>query len=107
MTQDFVGHNPLKRLPHPPYSHDISPSDCYLFGKVKSALIGREIPDKIDLLEAITEILNRISGAEFQRIFRSWIERVEKGIGARGDYFPQQIFSLSLFHSGSTPLWLV
>jgi hypothetical protein len=48
MTQKFFGHNLLKRLPHPLYSLDISPWDFYLFGKVKSVLIGREIPGEID-----------------------------------------------------------
>jgi hypothetical protein len=88
MTQDFFGHNPLKRLPHPPHSRDISASDCSLFGKGKSALIRREIPDEIDLLEAAPEILNSISGSELQRVFRSWIERVENVIDAGRDYLP-------------------
>jgi hypothetical protein len=51
--------------------------DFYLFGKVKSAPIGRKIPDEIDFLEAVTETLNSISGAELQCVFRSWIEDVE------------------------------
>jgi hypothetical protein len=56
MTQNFSGYNPLKALSHSPYSLDISPFDFYLFGKVNCALIGQEIPDEIDLLEAVTEI---------------------------------------------------
>jgi hypothetical protein len=35
-----------------------------VFGKVKSALIGREIPDEIDPCQAITEILNGISDVD-------------------------------------------
>jgi hypothetical protein len=49
-----------------------SPSDFYLFGKVQSALIGRGILDKIDLLEAVSEILNSISDVELQLVFGSW-----------------------------------
>jgi hypothetical protein len=56
MTQNLFGHNPLKRFRQPFYSLDISPSNCYLFGKVKGALMGRAIPDKINLCEAATEI---------------------------------------------------
>jgi hypothetical protein len=72
VTQHFFGHNWLKRLPHPPSSHDISPSDfCfYLFGKAKNALIGREISDEIDLPEVVTEILSAISHDELQAAFR-------------------------------------
>jgi hypothetical protein len=69
MTQNFFGHNPLKRLQHPPYFHDISPSDFYPFEKVKSVLIGREIPDHIDFLEGIIEILNDILSVELQCVF--------------------------------------
>jgi hypothetical protein len=61
---NFFGQNPLKRLLHPPYPLDISPSDFYLFGKIKGELIGWEILDDIDFLEAVTEILNGISDAE-------------------------------------------
>jgi hypothetical protein len=73
-------------FPHPLYSPDISPTDLYLFEKVKSALIGRENPDEADLLEAVTEILNGISDAELQRILRSWTESVESVIEAGGDH---------------------
>jgi hypothetical protein len=56
MTRNFFGHSPLKRLPHPPCSLDISPSNFSLFGKVKSTLIGRAIRDEIDFLEALAAI---------------------------------------------------
>jgi hypothetical protein len=48
-------------------------------------LIGWEIPDEIDLLEAITEILNGISDAELQHVFWSWIKPVERVIDTKKD----------------------
>jgi histone-lysine N-methyltransferase SETMAR len=69
MTRNLFEHNPLKRLLHPPSSPDISPSDFYLFKKVKGVLIGQAIPDEISLLDAVTEIVNRISTDELQRVF--------------------------------------
>jgi hypothetical protein len=89
MAQNFFVHNPLKRLLHPSYSPDIPPSDFDLFRKVERALIGREIPDEIDFLEAVSESLNGISDAELQRVFRNWIERLEKVIDAGGDYLTE------------------
>jgi transposase len=86
MTRNFFEHNPLKKLPHPPYSPDISPSDFYLFGKVKRALVGQEIPDEVSLLHAVAEILNGISTDELQRVFRSWIERVQNVITTERGY---------------------
>jgi sulfate adenylyltransferase subunit 1 (EFTu-like GTPase family) len=50
------------------------PSDFCLFGKGKSTLIGPEIPDETAIIEAAIEILNRISDAELERVFRSWIK---------------------------------
>jgi hypothetical protein len=76
---------PAEETAHPLYSPNISPSDFYLFGTVKSALMRREIPDEIVLLEAVTEILNGISDAELQRVFQDWIELVERAIGAVGN----------------------
>jgi hypothetical protein len=40
-----------------------------MFEKAKTALIGREIPDEIDLLEAVIETLNGISDTELQCVF--------------------------------------
>jgi hypothetical protein len=51
MTQNYFGHNPLKILPHPPYSPGLSPSDFYQLKKGKSVLIRPEIPNETGLLE--------------------------------------------------------
>jgi hypothetical protein len=37
----------------------------------------------------VTEILNGISDAELQLVFRNWTERVEKVIDAGGDYLTE------------------
>jgi hypothetical protein len=102
-----VRNSPLKKLLHPPYSLDISPSHFYLFGKVESALIGRPIPDEIGLLDAVAEILHGISNVELQRVFRSWINPVERVTEAGGNCLIWEIFSSSLSHSRPTPLWPV
>jgi hypothetical protein len=107
MIQDFFGRKPLKRLSYPLYFPNISPLNFDLFGKIKSALIGREIPDESDLLEAVTEILNGISYAELYRVFRSWIEHVERVIEAGGDYLTSSLCSSSLSHSQLTPFWRI
>jgi histone-lysine N-methyltransferase SETMAR len=80
----------LNRLPHPPYSPKISPPDFSLFAKVKGTPIGQDIPDEISLLDAVTEILNRVSTDDLQHIFRSWIERVENAITAEGALHPSE-----------------
>jgi hypothetical protein len=51
--------------------------------------MGREVPDEIDLLQAATEILNGISDAELQGVYRSEIERVERVINVGADYLTE------------------
>jgi hypothetical protein len=64
--------------------------DFSLFEKVKGTLIKQEIPDEINLLDAVTEILNGISTGELQCVFRSWIERVESATTAEGTMDPSK-----------------
>jgi hypothetical protein len=54
----------------------------YLFGKVKGVLVRQAISNEINIHEAVTEILNGTSDAGLQRVFPSWIERVERVIDA-------------------------
>jgi hypothetical protein len=84
VTQSLFEPSPLKRLPQPLYSRDISPSDFYLFGKVKNAVIEQEIADEIGFLEIVTDILDGISDDELQAVFCSWIEHVQCVIDANG-----------------------
>jgi hypothetical protein len=56
-------------------------------------LIGQEILDEIGLFEAGSDILNTISPAELQRVFRSWIDRIERVIATEGDDIGQQMFA--------------
>jgi hypothetical protein len=90
MTRNFFEHNPLKRFPHPPDSPDISPLDFYLFEKVKGALIGQEISDKIGFFDLVAEMLNGISADQLRRACPSWIERVENLITVEGATHPSK-----------------
>jgi hypothetical protein len=85
-SRNVFEHNPLKKLHYAPYSPDASPSDFYLGEKVKGVLARQVIPDEISFLDVVTEILNGISTDELQRIFRSWIERVENVITTEGGH---------------------
>jgi hypothetical protein len=38
LTLDFMERNAMKRAPPRPYSSDLTPSDCYLFGHVEHLL---------------------------------------------------------------------
>jgi transposase len=38
-----VTHNRWEILPHPPYSPDLAPSDCHVFGRLKEHISGRHV----------------------------------------------------------------
>jgi len=72
--------NKLKRLPHPPYSPDVAPSDFYLFGTVKHRLEGCMGETVEDLKENVSEILSTISEEELMAAFLNWMERLQQVI---------------------------
>jgi hypothetical protein len=92
MIQNFFEYSPLNKLPCSFYFPDISLFDFYLFGKIQSTLIGQEIPDEIDLLEIVIQILDGISNEKLQAIFRNWIEYIQNIIDANGDFISEQTF---------------
>jgi hypothetical protein len=52
--EPFITENHIGSVPRPPYSPDLTPSEFWLFGNVKTSLEPEQ------LLEAITEFLNEI-----------------------------------------------
>jgi histone-lysine N-methyltransferase SETMAR len=61
VAERFLEVNDILRIPHPPYSPDLAPSDFWLFGRIKTALAGAEFDEPEQLLNAITELLNTIA----------------------------------------------
>jgi hypothetical protein len=67
-------------MPHLPYSPDIAPSDCYLFGTVKQRLricVHRSFKE---LQENAHGILSRIGPDELEATMRVWMERLQRVI---------------------------
>jgi hypothetical protein len=99
LTQNFFQYNSLKRLPQPPYSPDISPSDLYRFGKVKNALIGHEIPDEIALLDFLPEMLGGIWGNELQAVFGLYSARISRVDQCRAGVQDIEVTDINIFSS--------
>jgi hypothetical protein len=74
------------RMPQPPYSPDLAPSDFYLFGTVKNRLEQIQASDADDFFEQLTEILNSISPEELERVFAAWIDRIRQVSEGNGEY---------------------
>jgi aromatic ring-opening dioxygenase catalytic subunit (LigB family) len=74
MTENHIG-----RVPHPPYSPDLAPSDFWFFGHVKTLLVGQTFDESKQLLDEITEFLNEIQPPEVVAVFSHWVEKGSMG----------------------------
>jgi transposase len=63
-AEQFITENHIGRVPQPPYGLDLAPSDFWLFDHVKTSLVGQTFDELEQLLEAITEFLNKIQPPE-------------------------------------------
>jgi hypothetical protein len=88
VAERFRIENDLLRVPHPPYSQDIAPSDSWLFGRMKTALAGSRFTEPEALLEGINHFLGSIENSELTAIFHGSVERVRWIIEHNGDYYP-------------------
>ena len=76
----------IERLPHPPYSPDISPNDFFLYGYIKNKLRGNRFASRKELIDAVIEIIENIDESTWISVFDEWIERIEKVIECNGEY---------------------
>ena len=73
----------IETVPHPPYSPDLAPCDFWLFPKLR----GCCYETIEEMKEAVTKVIDRLKQEDFYRAFQKLLERYNKCIAARGDYF--------------------
>ena len=73
----------IKTLPHPPYSPDLAPCDCWLFPKLR----GFCYETIEELKEAVTKVIDTLAQQDFHGAFKKLLERYHKYIAGGGDYF--------------------
>jgi hypothetical protein len=76
----------LTLVPHPAFLPDLAPSDSYLFGKLKMALMGGAFADDDELLQGVTEELNGISREELEAVFEEWLRRLDRCIQQNAEH---------------------
>jgi hypothetical protein len=76
----------MLRMPQPPYSPDLAPSDFYLFPTVKKKLERTQMADEDQFFESLEAILRGIDQEELNRVFQAWVERIRKVSEGNGDY---------------------
>ena len=72
----------IKTVPQGPYSPDIAPCDFWLFPKLTGCRYER-----IEMKEAVTKVIDTLTQEDFHGALQKLLERYNKCIEARGDYF--------------------
>lgn len=87
IVRQCLARNRVSVLNHPPYSPDLAPCDFSLFPKLKLKLKGRFFDDIPTIQSASTQALEAIPQTELEHAFESLLNRCNKCIEARGEYF--------------------
>ena len=94
----------IEPLQHPQYSPDLAICDFFLFPTVKDHLRGRKFESREEQGTAITEALRMVTRDGLQHVFRTWVERWDKCIKAKGSYFEKE---WNLFVSTSNSIYII
>jgi histone-lysine N-methyltransferase SETMAR len=87
LTSDFLSSSTMERLPHPPYSPDISPCDFFLFGYLKHLFAGLTFDTPKKLESYIIQLMKEIPPSTYLKVFNTWIDRLDFIIESEGKYF--------------------
>ena len=83
LVTDYLTKMGIKTVPHPPYSSDVAPCDFWLFPKLRDCRY--ETIEKMK--EAVTKVIDTLTQEDFHEASHKLLERYNKCIAARGDYF--------------------
>ena len=73
----------IKTVRQPPYSPDFARCDIWLFPKLR----GYRYETSEEMKEAVTKVIDTLTQEDFHGAFQKLLERYNKCIAARGDYF--------------------
>jgi hypothetical protein len=86
VSTHYITRHGMKRVPHPPDSPDLIPSDFFLFGSVKRKLMGYRAEGESELLVRMGVIWAEIPRDVLNAVFLEWMDRLQKYIDINGDY---------------------
>ena len=87
IMREFLIHNSIITLPHPPYSPDLAPCDFFLFPKMKLQLKDRHSYRVEEIQWESQNVLGTVPEQDFQHAFQQWQRRWDQCVAAQGDYF--------------------
>ena len=82
-VRDFLATKQITMLEHPAYSPDLTPSDFFLFQKIKEILKGRHFDDIDEIRSNIKAALKATPQNHFQNCFEVWTRRWHRCIAPK------------------------
>ena len=83
LVTDYLSKMGIKTVPQPPYSPDLALCDFCLFPKLR----GYRHETIEEMKEAVMRVIDTLTQEEFHGAFQKLLERYNKCIAAKGDYF--------------------
>ena len=87
LVTDYLTKMGIKTVPQPPSSPDLASYDFWLFPKLKEKLRVCRYETIEEKKEAVTKVIDTLTQEEFHGAFQKLLERYNKCIAAREDYF--------------------
>jgi histone-lysine N-methyltransferase SETMAR len=84
---EFIQHNEIQSIRHPPYSPDLAPADFWLLPKIKAHLRQKTFTDRNGLGQAVSQVIKSITNDEWSHAFQQWQTRLRKCVEVEGQYF--------------------
>jgi histone-lysine N-methyltransferase SETMAR len=72
VTREFLTHNSIITLPHPPYSSDLAPCHFFLHTKMKLQLKGCHFDGVKEIQQESQNALDMFRDQDFQHAFQQW-----------------------------------
>ena len=77
-VNEFLIKKQICVIDHPPYSHDLSPCDHFLFPKLKTAMKGAFYDNVPTIQSAATQVLKNIPKTEFKNSMDKLVDRSKR-----------------------------
>jgi [histone H3]-lysine36 N-dimethyltransferase SETMAR len=87
VTTTAIENSGFSRLPHPPYSPDLAPSDFSLFGYLNTHLRSKFCSDIDELKQVVVDFLTNLPTNWLESVFDEWVKRLKWVIENQGQYY--------------------
>ena len=85
IVREYLKQEKVVEFPHPPYSPDLAPCDCFLFPRKTPR--WKKYQTRKNLGSAIFQCLNSIPRKYYENAYKNWIKRLTLCVSHCGEYF--------------------